>query len=146
MGNVGSFPTSSQAQTTVVLFPIARVTPFNPNVINSTSPVTTSFTLNWTGSTPPGTTITSYTIYSRVFNLQGQQLQPWQLWQTFDGSFSSASYPIGLGNGIYEFEASATNNQGQTTPVTQQPEAIMIVDLDDTFSIRSILPYISGNE
>lgn len=145
LGNVGAFPPGAQVQTTVVLFPIAKVVPFNPNIINSTSPVTTSFTVNWTGSTPPGTTITSYTIYSRVFDLQGQQVQPWIAWQAFEGSVTSAPYTIQLGNGIYQFEATATNNLGETTPVLQQPEGIMIVDLDDTIDVRTILAYVSGD-
>jgi hypothetical protein len=144
-GNVGVLPPDAQTQTTVVLNPTARMVPFNPDLINGSSPITTSFTLNWTGSTPPGTQIVSYQIYSRVFNLQGQQLQPWQLWQTYDGGFTTGTYSVTLGSGIYQFEATATNNLGQTTPVTQQPEAVMIVDLDSTISTQAILPYISGN-
>jgi hypothetical protein len=144
-GNVGVFPANPQVQTTVVLFPTARMVQFNPNIINSSSPVTTTFTLNWVGATPPGTTIVSYQIYSRVFDFNGVQLQPWKLYETVLGSSTSTVYTPTLGNAFYEFEATATNNQGQTTPVTQQPEAIMVVDLDDTFSLQSILPYITGN-
>lgn len=147
LGNIGAWPGAAQAVTTVVLFPIAKVTPFYPNIIQSTSPVTTSFTVNWTASTPPGTFITSYVIYSRVSNLQGVVVQPWQVWQTInDGAITNAVYTIGLGDGIYDFEATATNNMGQTTPVSGQPEATMIVDLGDTFKVQNILPYVSGNE
>ena len=147
LGNIGAWPGAAQAVTTVVLYPIAKVTPFYPNIIQSTSPVTTSFTVNWTSSTPPGTFITSYVIYSRVRNLQGVIVQPWQVWQTInDGGATNAVYTIGLGDGIYDFEATATNNLGQTTPVTGQPEATMIVDLGDTFKVQNILPYSSGNE
>ena len=147
LGNIGAWPNTAQAVTTVVLFPIARVTPFYPNIIQSTSPVTTSFTVNWTSSTPPGTFITSYVIYSRVRNFQGVVVQPWQVWQTInDGAITNAVYTIGLGDGLYDFEATATNNIGQSTPVTGQPESTMIVDLGDTFKTQNIMPYISGNE
>jgi hypothetical protein len=145
LGNVGTYPAGAEVSTTVVLFPIARITPFFPNIINSTSPVTKTFTVNWTGSTPPGTQITSYQIYVRVFNLQGVQQQPWTLWRTFDGTVTSTTYDVKFGNGIYDFEATATNNLGETTPFSQQPESTMIVDLDDTIDVRTILPLVYGN-
>ncbi len=144
LGNAGQFPPGAQVQTTVVLYPIAKMTPFTPNIITSTSLVTTSFTLNWTGSTPPGTTINSYEIYYRVFDFQGTQVQPWTLWQTFGGTVNSAPFPIDLGNGIYAFEAAATNTQGQTTPVTGIPEATMLVDRDDTIQPKTYMSYISS--
>lgn len=142
LGNVGSFPATPQAQTTVVLFPIARMTPFQPNIINSTSPVTTAFTLRWTGNTPPNTIITQYQIHFRVRNFAGGQVQPWTVWQTLDGSVTSASFPITLGNGIYEFEATATNNLGQTTPFAGKAEATMIVDLNDTIKPNEFMPVV----
>jgi hypothetical protein len=145
LGNVGQYPAGAEVSTTVVLFPIARITPFFPNIINSTSPVTKTFTVNWSGSTPPGTQITSYQIYVRVFNLQGVQQQPWTLWKTFDGTVTSTTYDVKLGNGIYDFEATATNNLGETTPFSQQPESTMIVDLDDTIDVRIIMPLLFGN-
>ncbi len=142
-GNVGNFPSVAQVQTTVELYPNAHMIPFNPNIINSTSPVTTSFTLNWTGSTPPGTTITSYQILYQVTNLAGQVVQPWAVWQTFQNPpVTSAPFPITFGDGIYSFEAIATNNLNQTTPITQQAEATMIVDLGDTIKPREHMPSI----
>lgn len=142
LGNVGAFPSLPQAQTTVVLYPIARMAPFNPNLINSSSPVTTSISLFWTGNTPPGTTITQYQIHFRARNLSGVQVQPWTVWRTFDGTVTNATFPIALGNGVYEFEATATNNLGQTTPFAGKAEAVMIVDLGDTIQPQKFMPAV----
>lgn len=148
-GNVGTFPSAAQTQTTVELFPNARVLPFNPNIINSTSPVTTSFTLNWTGSTPPGTPITQYNIYYRFYNLQGVLVQNWvetSPWLTVDGNTTSASFPVaqlGLGNGIYQFQATARNAVGVTPFNPNGVEATMIVDLGDTIKPQEYMPIIS---
>lgn len=147
-GNVGAFPSAAQTQTTVELFPNAHMVPFNPNLINSSSPVTTSFTLNWTGSTPPSTTITQYKIYYRVYNLQGVLLQNWDVnapWQTVnDGATTSASFPVaqlGWGNGIYQFQATAVNAVG-VTPFTDIAEATMLVDLGNTIQPQKYMPTI----
>jgi hypothetical protein len=148
-GNVGTFPSVAQVQTTVELYPNARMTPFNPSIINSTSPVTTSFELNWTGSTPPGTTITTYQIYFRVFNLQGVLVQDWNAsapWQTFDGNTTTATFPLqqlGLGDGLYQFQATATNTLNQTTPFGPNGvEATMIVDMGDTIKPQLYNPVV----
>jgi hypothetical protein len=143
LGNAGNFPASPQAQTTVVLFPIAKMVPFNPAIINSSSPVTTSFPMFWTGNTPPGTTITQYQIHYRVRDLTGVELQPWTVWQTFPGTITSATFPVALGNGVYDFEATATNNLGQTTPFVGKAEATMVVDLGDTIKPKLFLPQAS---
>ena len=142
LGNVGNFPAAPQAQTIVVLYPIAKVTPFTPpSIIHSSSPVTTSFSLSWTGNTPPGTTITQYQLHYRVLDLHGVLLQPWTVWQSFDGTVTSATFPIQLGDGVYEFEATATNNLGQSTPFAGKAEAAMIVDLQDTVQPSNFMPF-----
>jgi hypothetical protein len=146
LGNVGQYPPGVQTQTTVVLFPLARMDPFNPDLINSSSPVTTSFTLNWEGQTPPGTNITEFDVFYRVYGLDGVLLRDWARWRQFEGGVTNATFPIALGNGIYQFEVTATNNQGQTTPRTGNPEAVMVVDRDDTISIRAFLSIVFGNE
>ncbi len=139
LGNVGAYPPAPQAQTTVVLYPIAKMVPFRPNIINSSSPVTTTFPMFWTGNTPPGTTITQYQIHYRVRDLSGTVLQPWTVWQSFDGTVTNVTFPIKLGNGVYEFEATATNNLGQTTPFAGKAEATMIVDLNDTIQPQAYM-------
>ena len=94
-----------------------------PQHSKPTAPITDSFTVSWEGFTAPGTTITQYQIYWR-FN-QG----PWSLWQNFPGTQTSASFlwpSFGTGDGLYDFEATATNNLGQITPRTGNAEAGMI--------------------
>lgn len=142
IGNVGIYPSVAQTQTSVELYPNARMVPFNPNIIQANSPVTTSFTLNWTGSTPAGSTITQYQIRRRMSTFTGQEVRPWEVWQSFDGTVNSASYTIDLGVGVYQFEAIAFNSIGQATPITGLPEATMIVDLDNTFKPNAYMPTI----
>ena len=72
----------------------------------------------------------------------GQEVRPWEVWQSFDGTVNSASYTIDLGVGVYQFEAIAFNSIGQATPITGLPEATMIVDLDNTFKPNAYMPTI----
>jgi hypothetical protein len=138
-GNVGEFPASAQTQTTVSLLPQASVTPFNPNIITSTSPVTTSFTVNWSGTSPAGP-ITSYTIWYQVTSLSGVVLQSWSQWQPSTSS-TSATFQVTHGSGVYGFEATATNQYG-TSAFTGQADSAMIVDLNDTIQPALFLPVV----
>ncbi len=72
-------------------------------------------------------------------DLSGTVLQPWTVWQSFDGTVTNVTFPIKLGNGVYEFEATATNNLGQTTPFAGKAEATMIVDLNDTIQPQAYM-------
>ena len=56
---------------------------------------------------------------------------------------TSAEFPIEGGNGIYQFEATATDNLNQTTPYKGKSESSMIVDLGDTFKTKEYLPSIA---
>lgn len=143
VGNVSAYPAVPQASTTVVLYPIATMTTFNPNIINANSPVTTSFTLRWTGNTPPGTVITQYQIHYRVRDFSGAIVQNWSVWQTFDGSLTNVTFPIQLSNGLYDFEATATNDKGQTTPFAGKAEATMIVDQNNSIQPRAYMPQVA---
>ena len=71
IGNEGTYPRQAQTETTVVLYPIAKVAAFNPNIIQSTAPVTKSFTINWTGQNTPDTWIVAFQIRYQVVRLQG---------------------------------------------------------------------------
>jgi hypothetical protein len=142
LGNEGAYPRQAQVQTTVVLYPIAKAVQPSPNIIHSTSPVTTSFTLHWMGKTTPDTTITQYHIKYVVYNLRGKVVQPWSDWKTFDARVTSAKFEFNHGDAIYEFEATATNNRGETTPFTAKAEAIMILDLKDTIDPLVYLPIV----
>lgn len=147
VGNVGTWPSSAQVWTTIALYPTANVLPFNPGIIKPTSPVTTSFAVYWTGYTVPNTTIVQYQIYYRYTDMNGLTTG-WRTWNTFPGTQTSASFPfpqLGLGDGLYDFEATATNNLGQTTPATGTPEASMIVDLGNQVQPAQFLPWLSVN-
>lgn len=147
VGHEAPYPRRAQAQTTVEFYPNARIAPFNPNLLNSSSPVTTSFTLTWAGTTPPDTTITQYRIYYRLYDLQGRLRLNWREdapWQVFDGAVTTAVFPLaqlGGGDGIYQFQAAATNAIS-TTPFSDVVEAEMIVDLGDTMEQKLLLPAI----
>jgi hypothetical protein len=60
LGNVQSWPPNAQTQTVVLLYPLVNLQPIVPPIITLQSPVTDSITLNWTGSTAPGSTLTQY--------------------------------------------------------------------------------------
>ena len=67
-------------------------------------------------------------------------------WVTVDGNTTSASFPVaqlGLGNGIYQFQATATNAVGVTPFNPNGVEATMIVDLGDTIKPQEYMPIIS---
>ena len=142
IGNEGSYPRQAQTETTVVLYPIAKVAAFNPNIIQSTAPVTKSFTVNWTGQNTPDTWIVSFQIRYQVTDFRGQIVQGWKEWKSFAGNVMSGEFPIEAGDGVYQFEATATDNLGQTTPYRGQSESSMIVDLADTFKIQGYLPVV----
>lgn len=136
VGNVQPYPDTAQAQTTIVAYPVATVLRFEPSVLKPTAPITDSFTVNWTVNSGP-TTLQETRIYYRYNHGE------WKLWKIFDAAQRSAVFPwhqLGLGDGWYEFEASAINTIGQTEPRTGESEALMWVDMADVVHPRSYLP------
>ena len=133
-GNVQPWPGSAQGTTTVVVNPVAVVLPFNPPILQSTSPVTKSFTVNWKGYSPPDTFLTGFTVQYRVNN------GPWTVWLTFPASQTSATFNwfnLHLpSQATYQFQATATNNVGQSPyELPSQYWATMIIDMQDRGSI-----------
>lgn len=142
-GNVEAWSSTAEASTTVLVNPLAVVLPFNPAILQSTAPVTKSFTVRWEGYAPPGTYLTVYTVTYRYNN------GPWILWSAFPPTQTSAAFnwfDMGLpGDAIYQFQATADNNT--TTPPVYLPESYwrtMILDMDDQGSII-FLPLIALN-
>jgi hypothetical protein len=130
---------SAQASTTVFANPIAVVQTFNPAILQSTAPITKSFNVSWTGYAPPGTYLTSYTILYRY------NYGPWTLWSPFPAAQTSASFnwfdTPGLGDGIYQFKATAANNVGN--PPYELPESYwktIIVDMAGNYQVRAYMP------
>ena len=118
VGNKQPWSTTAQAETTVVPYPVAVIEEFSPPFIDAASPVTDSFTVNWTGYSEPGTTITQYTLYFRYRDFAGAT-PGWQVWQPFPGTQLSAFYGLPeftVQEGFYEFYATAKNNRNEVTP------------------------------
>lgn len=144
-GNVQTWPSLPQAETTILDFPLAIQDPIVPSVINPSSPVTETISLSWRGVTAPGTTITQYQVFYTFNN--GQRL----LWQSFGGAVTSAVFPrlaLGLGDGVYTFEIVATNSLNQSTnlnsPLAEYARQSVIVDMANTIRPQAFMPIIFG--
>ena len=147
-GNAQAWPPGAQTSTTVLVNPLAVVQPFNPPILQSTAPVTKSFNVTWKGYSPPGTSLTSFTIRYR-YNT-GSSWGPWTLWSLspFPASQTSQAFnwfDLGLpSEATYQFQATAANNLGQ--PPYELPSQfwpIIVVDMQNRY--RPIyLPYIAN--
>lgn len=120
-GNVQAYSSVPQAETTVVLNSRATVDPFSPPILRHTDLVTTSFPVAWTGFAAPGTTIVSYEVRVR-FN-RGP-------WSTFTVTQQTSDVFVipNPEDGVYDFEAAATNSLGQVEPFEGITEASKAVD------------------
>ncbi len=142
-GNVQPWPANAQTSTTVLVNPLAVIQPFNPPILQSNAPITKSFNVSWTGYTPPGTYLTTYTVTYRYNS------GPWLLWSTFPATQTSAVFnwfDMGLGDGFYQFTATAANNASD--PSIDLPESYwktIIVDMAGKFQVRAYLPIVSNN-
>ena len=150
VGNIQAWSSGAQASTFVFDHPVAVVLPFNPTVIQSTSPVTNVIPVGWVGLFAPGTTIVRYTVNYRYTNPSGVTT-PWAVWPLGVGNdlatstnFDYAS--LGFGDGIYEFFVQATNNINQTQPLNPATGAgdSVILDLSDLIQPRSYMPIVSS--
>lgn len=129
----------AQAWTTIVLHPIAVVLPFSPPTVKPTDPITDSFVVEWAGFHTGGTTISAYNVRYR-FN-KG----PWQDWTTTTQNSAVFDIPFAE-DGVYDFEASATDNLGRSEPFAGVPEASKIVDLLPPFiELRVRFPLVLRN-
>jgi hypothetical protein len=143
-GNVQAWSGGAQASTSVLVNPLAAVQPFNPPILQSTAPVTRSFVVTWKGYVPPGTYLTGYTV---TYRYNGG---PWQLWATFPATMTSDVFTWfgqpGLGDGQYQFQATASNNFNQPSPeLPAQYWQTMIVDLAGAYQVRSYMPIVANN-
>jgi hypothetical protein len=136
-GNVQAWPANAQASTTVLVNPLALIKPFSPPIVQSVAPV--AFTVSWQGYTPPGTQLTGYTVKYRYNS------GAWQTMGVYPAAQTSATFTATLGDGIYQFQATASNDAG--APSVELPEAywqMMIVDSAHQGSI-TFLPLIAQN-
>ena len=125
--NVGNvMPGPATASTTISLFPDAGMNNITPNYITVTAP----FAVSWYGQTPPERRIVWYDVYYR----NRTDGQPWQK-QNFSADVTSATFPFDGSQpspGLWEFETTATNEQGQTTRFKGVPEASIVIDPSGT--------------
>lgn len=139
-GNEGHFPGTPQAMTTVDLRPHAIVDPFNPPILKPTAPVTDSFTVHWTGYAVDGATITEYRLYYSYNNAAWVEFE-----DGFPGDQTAVDFPylsLGMGDGIYLFEATAKDSKGNSSARTDTAEAAMIVDIADVIQPQQYLPIV----
>lgn len=139
-GNEGHFPGAPQAMTTVDLKPHAIVDPFNPPILKPTAPVTVSFTVHWTGYAVDGATITEYRLYYSYNNAAWVEFE-----NGFPGGQTAVDFPylhLGMGDGIYLFEATAKDSKGNSSARTDTAEAAMIVDIADVIQPQQYLPIV----
>ncbi|MCB0046606.1 MAG: fibronectin type III domain-containing protein [Caldilineaceae bacterium] len=139
VGNVQGFPESPQAVTTVRTYSVAQVQPFVPPVIKSDTPNPGAVLVSWTASSALRTTISSFELF---YQFNGGA---WQSWQAFAGDQFSAEFnyqSLGLGDGVFGFEAIAVDSQGDRQPRTGVAQASVAIDLNDAVQPAQYLPII----
>ena len=139
VGNQGHFSDALQVTTIIDLKPHAIVEPFTPAILKPTAPVTDTFMVHWTGYAVEGAAITEYQLYYN-YNDQG-----WIEWSSFPGAQTTAAFPypsMGMGDGVYQFEATASDSAGHTKPRAGTAEAIMLVDLADAIQPVQFMPIV----
>jgi hypothetical protein len=117
-GNVEAFGKAQAVTTVDAQAPTAAVAPL-PSVIG-----TTSFPVSWSGS-DEGSGIQHYDVRYRIGD------NDWVLWQS-QTTATSATFTA-PGDGLYAFEARATDHLGLQETYTGQPETSTIVDAEPPF-------------
>jgi len=143
VGNVQPWG-EAQAETVVFLEPIAAIYPFDPALFqNLNGPEAgDGFTVEWIGLSPPGTNIVSFNI-----RFQRPGSQTWVTWLT-GTTQTSAKFELQLNDpdGVYRFQAQATDNQGVTGQYLVEGEESIIVDRYAPFiTAQFYLPAITSN-
>ncbi len=138
VGNVQPWGNSPQAQTRIFDKTAVVITPFTPSILEATSSPTKTFTVRWTGYTPPNSYITNYTI---LYSFNGGTPT---IWQTFPGSQTSAVFDWTAthhGDGVYAFSGTAANNIGSPA-YTDVPPQNIVVDMAGKYKVRIYLPLV----
>lgn len=118
VGNAQPFPNSAQAQTMISTGrPTAAIVPFSTAIVSQAT-----FNVQWTGQAAPGSVVLAYDVQYR-FNGG-----PWQDWLN-NISGTSSSFTATYGDGVYEFQVRARDNQGRIGLFSGGPQASIIVDI-----------------
>lgn len=140
VGNVEPWPDYPEASTTVSLYAVATVLPFSPPVVQPATPDPIDFLVRWQGVGTAAAPITSYTIHYRRPGATA-----WTPWQTFPANQTSARFPfkaLNLPDGIYGFQAVATNSAGRVEPLSDTPEAQITLDLAGSIQVSGYFPIL----
>lgn len=139
VGNSAEWTDQPQASTQIAATAVATVSPFVPSILKPTAPVTNTFPVRWTLSA--GGVASAVQIYFQYGN------SPWILWQSFPSSQTSALFPfqgLGLGDGVYGFEAVAIGVNGEREPQNSLAEATMLVDLANAVHPTAFVPVVTN--
>lgn len=141
VGNSQEWDDVPQTSTTVFDYPVSVVLPFNPPILKPTATITDSFQVSWTSYFAPGLSISTYDVYVQYNG------GTWQLWKKVPGNVTSDIFEYGQvgGDGVYGFEAVATNNLGTREPQLFQAESTMLVDLADVVHPRAYLAFLAAS-
>jgi hypothetical protein len=137
---LAAWSSTAQAETSVEHLPSSHVLPISP-------PITTEdqITLEWTGTTEPGTKLLAFEIWYRF------EGGTWKFWEpAFKGDPppTSADFSFSLDadglDGLYEFQSTTYNDVRAFEPRLDIPQAWVIVDrLPPFFLPKQLLPIIS---
>jgi hypothetical protein len=140
VGNETLKPDGAQVTTKVLLYPEAEADNITPNLISSQSPISNSFDVRWFGFSPSEIPITAYEIYYRYGGGE------WKLWNSFPAQTTSSNFPfasMGMGDGLYEFQALAVDSGGRRTPlVSTKVEGSVVVALNGNGAMTQ-MPLVS---
>lgn len=135
VGNSQPLPGSAQSQTIISLGnPTANIVPFS-------SPITsqTTFDVRWQGQAAPGAVIHTYDVQFRFNN------GPWQVWLNAVSNLS-AQFTATYGDGVYDFQVRARDNQGRIGAFSGGPAASIAVDAEAPFITPQVnLPVVAGD-
>jgi hypothetical protein len=122
VGNKQPWSSIAQAETTIVATPISVVNQFDPSIIQPGNPDPTKVRVTWESWTPPGTAITSYSLYYQV------NKGTWILATQTTNEFYDFVFPTDETT-IYGFEVVATNNTGASEPFNNVFEAEVVYNM-----------------
>lgn len=119
--NVDNTSATMNASTRISLYPDASMGNITPDFVPDQAP----FQLAWNGISRGSAAITGYHLYYRIHG------EPqWVQHRDFPGETRSGIFPFDgttPAPGLWEFQTTASNDKGETTPLVEKPEATVVV-------------------
>jgi hypothetical protein len=119
--NVDNTSATMNASTRISLYPDASMGNITPNYVPDQAP----FQLAWNGISHGSAAITGFHVYYRM---HGET--QWVQHRDFPGETRSGIFPFDgttPAPGLWEFQTTASNDKGETTPLVEKPEATVVV-------------------